>query len=334
MPTLTERQVADAVSAARPDPVAIGSAWSTGRRERVLTDILASTDAETGGAHTQPHRSHLVLAGRARPAGTPARRRSRWALVAAASALLVLAGLVVQVVAPVGRPGSPQAAAALDRLAAAVPDGPVIPADAYELTVYEDSGIAKSDRGSFEYATQRSTWTASDGWSWAHQTGHDAHYYVFAPVPKNYDLHSVPADPALMEAYLRLRVGGSTSVEEAMFEAVRETLGFTPTPAATRVTTFRMLARIPGVTVTEGSTDPAGRPATRLSFVDEEHRPGIVNSIYLDAATTYPLADLKTQDGTPYYTRIYTERRVVAALPDDIVAVLGADRTAKEVRSG
>ena len=113
-----------------------------------------------------------------------------------------------------------------------------------------------------------------------------AAYYLFAPVPKNFDLASVPADPAVMEAYLRVRIGGSTSVDEAIFEAVRATLEFTPTPPETRASAIRMLARLGGITVTEGTSDPRGRAATRIDFIDEQHRPGYVNSIFIDPETT------------------------------------------------
>ena len=236
-----------------------------------------------------------------------------------------------QVLAPIGNPGSPQAAQALDRLAAAVPATPVIPNGSYELTVYEDAGIAESDNGPDAYATTRSTWTAADGWAWAHQTGDEPAYYIFSPAPRNYDLNAVTADPAVMETYLRARVTGSSSVEEALFEAVKETLIFTPTPAATRAASIRMLARVPGVTVTENTTDPKGRPATKVALVDEQHRPGVVNAIYLDPATTQLVAELRTQNGQPYYTCIYTERRIVKSLPDDIIKTLGAGDVVGEV---
>ena len=33
----------------------------------------------------------------------------------------------------------------------------------------------------------------------------------------------------------------------------------------------------------------------------------------------------------PYYTCIYTERRIVKSLPDDIIKTLGADRIEKSI---
>lgn len=310
---ISDEQAMDAVVAARPEADVIDNAWYVGRREQVLRQVIA-----------RPRASH--------PA-TPPRppRRTRWGLVAAAVALVAAGGLFAQVLVPLGSPGSPQAAEALDRLAATVPTTPVIPDGSFELTVYEDTGIAESDNGPFSYSTRRRTWTAADGWAWVHQTGDEPASYIFAPAPRNYDLNAVPADPAVMEAYLRARVMGSSSVEEALFEAVRETLAFTPTPAATRAASIRMLAGVPGVTVTENTTDPRGRPATKVAFVDEKHRPGIVNAIYLDPATTQVVAKLRTQNGQPYYTCIYTERRIVSHLPDDIIRTLGPDRVEKSI---
>jgi len=310
---ISDDQAMDAVVASRPDTDAIDHAWYVGRREQVLSQVL-----------TAPRASRPTT-----PVHAP--RRTRWGLVAAAVALLIAGGLFAQVLVPLGDPGSPQVAQALGRLAAAVPPNPVIPDGSYELTVYEDSGIAESDNGPYSYATVRSTWTAADGWAWAHQTGNEPAFYIFKPAPRNYDLNAVPADPAVMEAYLRARVMGSSSVEEALFEAVKETLVFTPTPAATRAASIRMLAGVPGITVTENTTDPKGRPATKVAFVDEQHRPGIVNAIYVDPATTQVVAELQTKNGQPYYTCIYTERRIVTSLPDDIIKTLGADRIEKSI---
>lgn len=66
--------------------------------------------------------------------------------------------------------------------------------------MYTGAGTAETDNGPKQYTTRRSTWMASDGWAWAHQTGEDAAWYIFSHPPKNYDLNAVPADPTLMEA--------------------------------------------------------------------------------------------------------------------------------------
>lgn len=303
-------QAMDAVISARPEADAIDQAWYIGRRQQVLQQVMAT----------------------ARPvaAPTPLRpRRPRWGLIAAAVALVAAAGLFAQVLLPMGAPGSPQAAAALDRLASAVPVQEPIPDGHFELTVYQETGKAETENGFIAYRTERSTWLAPDGWAWARQTGDDAAYHLFSPVPRNYDLNLVPADPTVMEAYLRARVMGSSSVEEALFVAVVNTLSFDPTPAATRAAAIRMLAGVPGVTVTEGATDPRGRPATEVRFVDEKHRPGVANSLYLDPADAQLLAEVQTVDGKPDYTCVYIERRIVDSLPADVVERLGTERTPK-----
>lgn len=306
-------QAMDALATARPDTDSIGRSWYIGRRELVLRRVTAAPRAPRFSAPTSP-------------------RRPRWGLVAAAIALVAAAGLFVQVLLPLGSPGSPQAAAALDRLASAVPADVPIPDGAFELTVYQETGKVETENGFMAYHTERSTWRAPDGWAWARQTGDDAAYHLFSPVPRNWDLNLVPADPTVMEAYLRARVMGSSSVEEALFVAVVDTLSFEPTPAATRSAAIRMLAGVPGVTVTEDATDPLGRPATEVRFVDEAHRPGVVKSIFLDPADTQLLAEVETVDGDLHYTCLYTERRIVDSLPRDVVERLGTDRTPKHFR--
>ena len=311
MTKISPDQAMDALISARPDTDTIDQSWYIGRREQVLRQVMAAHPAET----------------------TPLRprRRPRWGLVAAAVALVATAGLFVQVLLPMGSPGSPQAAAALDRLAGAVPADVPIPEGSFQLTVYRDTGLAETENGYERYHTERSTWLASDGWAWAHQTGDQAAYYIFQPVPRNWDLNLVPADPTVMEAYLRARVMGSSSVDEALFVAVSDTLTFEATPAATRAAAIRMLAGVPGVTVAEGVSDPQVRPATEVRFVDEGNRPGVVNSIFLDPADTQLLAKVTTVDGEPHYISSYTERRIVEALPQDIVKVLGTERVSKSV---
>jgi hypothetical protein len=311
---LTPDKAMDALVAARPRNEDVEQAWYIGRRERVLQHVLSSSGSPS-------HSTTALREGAGR----------RWALIAVAAAFVVVLGLFAQVLLPLGSAGSPQVAQALDRLAAAVPMSPVVPDGAYELTVYTESGLAETDHGKLAYNTRRSTWTAADGWAWAHQTGDDAAWYIFKPSPRNYDLNAVPADPTVMEAYLRARVLGSSSVEEALFEAVRETLMFTPTPAATRIAAIRMLARVPGVTVDEDAADPSGRDATEVRFVDEDHRPGIVNAMYLDPSNTQLMAEQMTENGKPYYTCLYTERRIVKQLPADIIRVLGVDREEKSI---
>lgn len=312
---ISDDHAMDAVVANRPTN--IDHAWHADRSDRVLQQVLAA-----------PRTARPVADGR------PS-RRLRPRHVAAAVALVAAVGLFAQVLAPLGTQGSPQAAQALDRLAAVVPASPMIPEGAYELTVYEDTGIAETDDGPITYSSSRSTWRAADGWAWARQEGqqgNDPTYYIFSPVPSNYSLDAVPAVPWVMEAYLRTLVMGSTSVEEALFVAVSDTLMFTPTPADTRAAAIRMLAGVSGVTVTENTTDPAGRPATEIAFVDEKHRPGIVNAMYLDPATAHLTAKLETENGETLYSSIYTERRIVPNMPPEIIDVLGTERVAKTVQ--
>ncbi|MGC3954317.1 MAG: hypothetical protein QM804_08730 [Propionicimonas sp.] len=308
MTRISPDQAMDALISARPDTDTIDQGWYIGRREQVLRQVMTAPRPTTAPNRLLP------------------RRRSRWGLVAAAIALIAATGLFVQVLLPLGSPGSPQAAAALDRLAGAVPANVPIPEGSFQLTVERSTGLVETENGNESYRSERSTWLAADGWAWAHQTGDDPGYHLFQPVPRNYDLNLVPANPTVMEAYLRARVMGSNSIDEALFVAVKDSLTFEATPAATRAAAIRMLAGVAGVTVIERTTDPQGRPATEVRFVDEANRPGVVTSMFLDPVDTQLLAELSTADGEPIYTGVYLERRIVRELPADVVRVLGTER--------
>jgi len=315
MNTKTEDRAIQALAASRPTADDLGNEWYIGRRERVLGQILAAPEA--GGDSLTPQRTKSGA--------------RRWGLVAAAVAVVAASGLFVQTLLPVGSPGSPQRVEALEALARAVPEAG-LPADKFELTVTRDSGVSIDESGAqLPYASTRSTWIASDGWSWAHQTGNDPAYYIFAPAERPYDLQAVPPDPAAMEAYLRARVQGSTSVDEAMYEAVQDQLMFTLTSPATRAAAIRMLGRIEGTSVTEGAADPSGRPSTKVAFVDEQKRPGEVKSMFFNPEDSQLLATTDERDGSPVWTSVYVERRVVDAIPEEILKVLGSKRTEKIV---
>jgi hypothetical protein len=308
---ISSSQAIDAVATTRPDPELIDEIWTADRARQVFDRIDSAT---------------------------PVHRKTgrRWALIGVAAALIVALGLSAQALLPVGTPGSPTLVQALDRLAQAVPAEASIPQGSYELTVTKDTNLTETitnNGTTFATATStRSTWMASDGWSWAHQSGDDPGYYIFSPIPWRDNLASAPADPKLMAAYLRLRVSGSTSVDEAMFVAVADQLRDNPMSAATRAAAIRMLADVGGITVTENTKDPAGRAATKVGFVDQKRRPGEIQSIYLDPTNCHLLAEVQVVDGKVRSSRVYVERRIVATLPDDIVTVLGTDRAEKSIR--
>lgn len=58
----------------------------------------------------------------------------------------------------------------------------------------------------------------------------------------------------------------------------------------------------------------------------------VVFAIYLDPDTTHLLAERQTEDGKPYYTRLFIERRIATSLPDETVRMLGTDREEKSIQ--
>lgn len=154
--------------------------------------------------------------------------------------------------------------------------------------------------------------------------------YIFKPATRNYDLNAVPADPSVMEACLRARLMAPPPSRKHCSRPQRDPhlhpdTGSDPCRLNPDARRRRRSDRHRGHHRSEG------RPATKDAFVDKQHRAGIVNAIYVDPATTQGVAELRTQNGQPLDTCIYTERRIVPSLPNDIIETLGAHWVEKSI---
>ena len=296
----------------------------------LFEDLMRTQDPARGfPGYTRDSRDRLIESVTARPspltrptpAARPGKITRRWGIGIAAAAALVALGLFAQAILPIGSVGSPQAAAALDRLAQAVPTEP-IPAGSYELTVATSSWI--SNASGRRLTDTRRTWRAPDGWAWAHETGQGDHYHLIPALCYPWSLDGATPDPAGIVDYLRTRVTGSNSNDEAVFEAITAHLREGVVPADLRAAEIRALGLIGHVTVTENAVDPAGRPATQVDFIDPGYPQG--RRFYFDPADSQILADQYLLGGAVDSWTIVTERRIVDSIPAEVTAMLGTDR--------
>jgi hypothetical protein len=322
---LTTTQAMDALAAARPDPELIDQAWDEQRAESVLQSVSEA-------------------------ASKPARAGRRWALVAAAVALVAGAGLLAQTAIPAGVPGAPAEANALERLAQVINNTP-IPADSY---AQETIKIQQVNAGVVIKAST-TRWVASDGWVWSVSDSSDTPEKTYQKAPDLIDPHSpaavllpdkLPRDPAalkqlMVERYDELMTHSNRSPAEvhahqaaSLLAAIYEDLADPRTTSDDRAVLLRTLALVDGLTITTNTTDPENRPAlaARVTYHRAWDDSDQVSSVYFDPANGDPLAlEERTSDGSLTQARVITDRRIVAALPERIIKVLGTKRVAKTV---
>lgn len=134
--------------------------------------------------------------------------------------------------------------------------------------------------------------------------------------PSTSFLAGLPTDPAALGSYLRTHVHGSSSRDEAVFVAVRDMLygGFAPPTLRTAV--LRVLENTNHVTA-QGGDDPAGQPAVKVSFIDQNTRPGGVQTLYFDPDTARIVQESITAPGLTYL-RTVTTTGIVTSVPSSV----------------
>lgn len=310
----------DLIETTRPTDDGLAGEWTPSLRRQVLTDV------QTGRRHPG-----LI-------------RRRRWPVAVAAS---VAASLVLAV--PVAFPGWFGRTAAAEELA------PVAQAAAEQprLEWTEDQflhvrteavqtdALGTESADDLERRVTFDDYRTVDGWTWSDRTiestnGQDhAERYIFSPnwgwMRPGYAA-TMPTEPHLLDAFLRARVAGSTSQDEAVFVAIGDMLRAEAADPQLRAAAISVLGLNPKVTV-EHTTDPHGRNALMVTFVDEARRGDRRQVLYLDPDTGALLAEGDTWSQNSYET-VVTERNVVDALPADLAAALGTEKVAKEVTDG
>lgn len=304
----------DLISRTRPDDEALAHEWTPAQRRQLL-------DA--------------VVAGQARR--VPTRRRA-WPVAVAAS---VTAALML--VVPVAVPGWLGTAAADDlndlaRTAAAQTalewgEGQFLRVQSVET---QTGAPDSSEQPVTDRRVTHDDYYATDGWHWSDRTVNGrVERYLFSP---SWGWHrpdyaaTMPTESHLLDAFLRLRVLGSTSQDEAVFVAIGDMLRAEAATPAVRAAAIGVLGLNPRVSVAH-TDDPQGRPALKVTFVDEAARPGQEQFLYLDPSTGLLLGSGTRWDSGSYQSAIL-HREVVDALPESLTGTVGTDRVAKEYSGG
>lgn len=210
----------------------------------------------------------------------------------------------------------------------------------YEYTVRRERYVVRqSEAEPLEVQSRlRESWRAPDGWAWARQTGDEPAHFIFAPYAAWRWVTEVRPRAEDLDAHLRTRMVGATpsEVDDQLFNFVYEVFSVATLPAGTLPGSYRealvdMLAGLGGVTVTRNVPDPDGRTSTQVTFVTDDHRPGMVQSLYLDADNQFLAYDFTVAGTGDVGADVITERRIVSAIPDDVLHVLGSDRVEKQL---
>lgn len=311
----------DVIDRTRPSTDGLTSEWAPADREALLSDIVS------GGRLPGPV------------------RRRRWPIAVAAS---ILAAAMVSV--PVLVPGWFTHRAAAEELtkvahAAAAERRLEWSADEFLHVRTVETQTDALDSGS-EVTGERRTvsddFRTVDGWTWSDRTvtspvSPDGRIerYIFPPtwgwMRPDYAA-TMPAEPHLLDAFLRARILGSSSPDEAVFVAVGDMLGQEAADPELRAAAIGVLGLNPHVTV-ERTRDPEGRDALKATFTDETTRPGTRQYLYLSPDTGALLGQGFEGNGVTYDSLV-TLREVVDALPADLVGVLGTDKVGKDVSDG
>jgi hypothetical protein len=185
---------------------------------------------------------------------------------------------------------------------------------------------------------------ATDGWTWRKDTeaGRETFWMLFNPTVTDYGV--LPTDPVALDAVLR-KGTGNNSADERVFKAITEILGSRTATPAVRATAIRVLDNISKhpqkpVTTREGQVATPkvelervtvnGRPSVKATQTDATSRPGVSYYLVLDEETG-DIVDGGSVSPGAVYSGSTSLREVVAALPDEMVSVLGTKRVHKEI---
>lgn len=228
----------DLIESTRPTDDGLAAEWTPQRRRQVLDDVLT---------------------GRARRLEV---RRRPWP-VAVAAALVVVPLLAV----PVAFPGwvSPPAAAEIGEVAAAASERPCLEWGAGQYLRVESVDTQRglwTDAGLDPTVSLHTTFDeyhSPDGWTWSDRVVDGAvEQYLFPPSygwSRPDYAAGLPTEPHLLDAFLRLRAFGSSSVDEAVFQAVATMLRAESAPPQVRSAAVGVLGLNPKVSVAD-ATDP------------------------------------------------------------------------------
>ncbi|SRR5580765_1467291 len=274
----------DTLAAHRP----LTADWSPDDREATVERLLAAAAAPTAS------RMPVARPSRRDAAPRPVRRRFVLAGVAAAAAGTLVIGL------PLASDWTAPKASAVEQLVASAQRSHalVIPQGWYlHMVVHARQHMPSADDPMDGVPWVEESWTGADGRVWRHDTqGTHMDNYAFPALtggPIDYTPKGVaklPTSPSDLMAYLRARVQGSNSTDEAIFVAVGDMTRMGYVPPAVRAALISVAGALPEVTATRSG----GR--TTLAFVDESTRPGS-QSLVFDSGSAALVGEAGTSPG-------------------------------------
>jgi hypothetical protein len=308
----------DQLAAARPEPaITTADAVTLAERSQMLDTILATPRAQADDTGRQRQR-------------TPRRRRLLGGSLAAAAGVAAL--VIATVALPANSPGGPgrAGAATLERLAVTAAGGPSVGPGQFDFVWKigtEDIPGSGSDEGSWN----EQYWTAPSGEVWGYSDRGKTMQPPTAPFcihrqaghgDENFDeptaafLATFPTNPDQLRSFLRARVTGSSSKDEAVFVAVGDTLRTGLPSPALRAAAFRVLQRTGHITVTANARDARGRASIRVDFTG---RKAGVDSLYFDPTTSRIMEEAESINGHVDFSYVTVRAGVVNSVPADLI---------------
>lgn len=285
------------LQAARPTAAELDTMWPEEQRSQALARVLEATSR-------------------------PRRRRRRMALTAAAS--IAALGVVPNVLDS----GEAAAEADLEALAAAAlaQKGPVL--DEGTFLHVRTEAMQRNSRifGDGERLdTHVENWVRWDGTTWSIHTRPSAgwrEHHIFRHTHEPPSLSNVtpefaaslPDEPAALAAYLHSHVSGSSSHEEAVFEAVSELARSHFLPPETLAAALQVLAEVDGVETKDVTVD--GRPAVEITYTQYW---GLLMGrewITVDRATARVVSEGEADPGGTYESTTTLVEEVIEIPPD------------------
>lgn len=282
----------DRLAAYRPTPGSLDADWPVAERTRARARLL-------GAEPVRPLRF--------RPARRPV-LRTLAPLAAGVAVLALIAGVLVTALSGSGSGSAGQRTAGGLPPAGRATDVPSAGQYAYRYDQQIDLDAAGSAITDGPDELRNRTWVSVDGDIVTSRDGSQSGCEVFArqggpsmQEPTRDFFAGLPTDVAQLKTYLRSHVSGSSSRDEAVFVAVGDALrnGDLLATSELRAALVDVLGETPGVTVHPDQRDYLDRPATRLDFVNEQTRPGEIQSVYFDPQTYQLLEERDGSSGQP-----------------------------------
>lgn len=230
----------------------------------------------------------------------------------------------------------------------AVPSQPDLHGYSY-LISRERYVVRPSDNDPLEVQTRlRESWSATtDGWTWARQTGDEPAHFIFAPDTHWQAIRQGPSESTAIARTLRSQIRASdqaagvspatpAELDDRLFDFIYSEMAIAYLPAGAIPGDYRralvdVLSGLDGSTRTAAVRDPEGRASIRISYVNQQARPGMSRSLFFDTGNQFLAYTYTVDGGTQTGVHTITERRIIAKVPDEVLAILGSHRVEQAI---